>query len=66
MSYTGDPLRDFERRDREQTRALNRLPKCRYCGEPIQGDFVFVFDDKCICEECLNEEHRFYVEDYIR
>lgn len=59
-------LRDWERRDREQTRALSRSPKCTYCGEPIQGDFVFIFDGgKQICEDCLNEEHRFYVDDYI-
>lgn len=65
MGWSGDPLKDWERRDAAQTRALSRYPKCTYCGEPIQGDFVFVFDGKQFCEECLNEEHRFYVDDYI-
>ena len=65
MGWSGDPLKDWERRDREQTRALSRYPVCKYCGEHIQGDYVFIFDGKCMCEDCLNEEHRFYTEDYI-
>jgi formylmethanofuran dehydrogenase subunit E len=62
---TGDPERDYLRYDRERERELSRLPKCSYCGERITGDYVFVFDDKRLCEECLNEEHRHDVEDYI-
>lgn len=65
MGWSGDPLKDWERRDAEQTRALGRYPKCTYCGEPIQGEYVFIFDGKRLCEECLNEEHRFFVDDYI-
>jgi formylmethanofuran dehydrogenase subunit E len=61
----GDAIKDFEARDRAQTRALSRYPLCKYCGERIMGDFVFVFAGDCLCEECLNEEHRFYVDDYI-
>ena len=65
MSWSGDPLADFNRYDREQERRASRYPLCKYCGERIMGDFVFVFDGECMCEECLNEEHRFYVDDYI-
>lgn len=65
MSWSGDPLRDWEKHDREQQAELDRLPKCFYCKDPIQGDFVFVFDKKCMCEECLNEHHRHNVEYYL-
>lgn len=65
MSWSGDALRDFDRHDREQERRLNRYPKCKYCDQRITGDFVFVFDGDCMCEECLNEEHRQYVDDYM-
>ena len=66
MGWTGDPLADSNRYDRERERRASRYPLCKYCGERIMGDFVFVFDGgTCMCEDCLNEEHRHYVDDYI-
>ncbi len=65
MGWTGDPHRDFDRHDREQARALSRYPKCSCCGEHIQGDFVYVFEAERLCEDCLNENYRKYVDDYI-
>lgn len=66
MGWSGDPIADFNRYDSELERSASRLPVCFYCGERIFGDFVFVMDDKkCICEECMNENHRQYVDDYV-
>ena len=64
--YTGDPHRDFDLHEAMLQRDLDRLPKCTYCEEPIQSEFVFVFMGKCYCEECLNYYHRIRVEDYVQ
>ena len=64
-SYSGDPLRDAEARDAEQQAALDKLPKCAYCNEPIQDEFCFEINDELICEDCLNEHHRKWVDDYV-
>lgn len=56
---SGDPLRDADRRDREQTRALSRYPKCKYCGNHIQTEQIFVLDDnEYACEDCINERSK--------
>lgn len=66
MFRTDDPLADFNRWDTEQQKRLDRLPRCRYCGEPIQGEHVYVFDGKCTCEDCLNEYHRISIDRFIQ
>lgn len=66
MGWSGNPLRDYDRHDREMERSASRLPICFYCGERVFGDFVFVLGDKkCICEDCMNNNHRQYVDDYV-
>lgn len=65
MFYSDDPIRDFERHDSGQARELKRLPICAECGEPIQDEHCFEINDELICEECLNQNHRKYVDDYI-
>ena len=47
-----DPIRDFERWDSDLEDELERLPKCKYCEEPIQQDTA-VYIDGFICDECL-------------
>lgn len=64
-SISGDPLRDAEARDRDQQAGLDELPRCAYCGEPIQDDYCWEIDDEIICEECLNEHYRHYTDSYI-
>lgn len=49
-----DPLRDFERHDAKQTAKQNELPKCEYCGEPIQQDDAVRINNGFICDDCLN------------
>ena len=65
MFYTDDPERDFDRYDAEQQEQLEKLPVCSYCLEPIQDDYLYEINDEVICEECLNENFRKNVEDYI-
>lgn len=66
MYYTDDPLRDFARHDAEQQAELDRLPECAECGKPIQSEKCYErIDGELICEECLENNHMHWVEDYI-
>lgn len=65
MYRTDDPLADFARHDAEQSRWLERRPVCSECGEPIQSERCYEVNDELICEECMERNHRKYVEDYI-
>lgn len=65
MSYTGDPIRDFEAWDAERQAGIDRLPVCAYCGEPIQDDFCYAINDEPVCEECLKEHFRKHTDDFI-
>lgn len=65
MYYTDDPLADFARKDADDAAWLQSLPKCAECGEPIQQDFCYEMEGKVICEQCLNENHRKMVDDFI-
>lgn len=40
MSWTDDPVADFDRYDAEQQ--LDSLPVCECCGEPIQQETAVV------------------------
>ena len=57
MSYhrTGDPIADFNRKDAEESRWLDSLPKCKRCGRPIQEENCFDLSDGPICEECVTD-----------
>lgn len=46
----------------KQEKLLERLPVCRYCGEPVQDDYYFCIDGRVWCDECLNFKYRRYVE----
>ena len=62
---TDDPLADFNRWDAEQQAALDKLPKCTECDEPIQDEHCYEINDELICEQCLNENHKKWTEDYF-
>ena len=62
---TDDPHKDFDRWDAEQTAKLEKLPKCSHCDEHIQDDYLYEINDELICEECINQNFRKNVEDYI-
>lgn len=58
-------LRDWERRDREQARALSRYPRCCYCGHHIQTDLIYKIDEnKYACEDCINDRHQ-HLDDFM-
>jgi len=65
MPYTDNPLADFNAHMCEQERQLNKLPKCYECGEPITDEFCYEINDECVCEKCLNDNHRKLVEDIV-
>ena len=62
MYYTDDPVRDFDRYDREQAQREARLPHCEYCGEPIYEKYYEICG-KIVCEECLEDLFAQYVEE---
>lgn len=65
LSYTDDPVADFERYDAEQQAKLNRLPKCCECEEHIQFAACYEINGELICPQCLVDNHRKNTEDYV-
>ena len=61
--YSDDPVRDFERHDREQARRLARLPLCQICGEPIQQEFAVRINYAWFCDRCLDEAREAVADD---
>ena len=55
----------FDRYDEKQQREMDKLPKCEYCGEPITNDFLYNINGDIICEDCLNDNFRKHVDDYM-
>lgn len=54
---SGNPLRDADRRDDRETRALSKYPRCVFCRYPIQTEMIYAIDDcgQYACEDCINE-----------
>ena len=65
MSYTDDPIADFDARDRKEAEWLASLPRCANCDEPIQDDHFYMINDEPICPDCLESDYRKRTEDYI-
>lgn len=65
MMLSNDPIRDAMRHDAECERWLSNRPRCCECGEPIVDDVYYDFHDRYICPQCLEENHRKWVDDYI-
>lgn len=53
------------RYDAEKEAELDKLPKCAECGEPIQSEKCYEIDGELICQECLENNHMHWVEDYV-
>lgn len=62
---TDDPAADFDRFDAEQQKELEKCPKCSMCDEYIQDDYFYEINDEVVCEECINQNFRKLVEDYV-
>lgn len=65
MSYTDDPIRDFERYDAEQQAWLDSRPVCSECDHPIQDERCFQFNGELICQNCLVTYHEKWTEDFV-
>jgi formylmethanofuran dehydrogenase subunit E len=63
MSWSGDPLKDFDRWDSQQQKRLDSLPKCKNCTHPIQQEDAVCIDGDYWCDDCL-EEMRESIGDY--
>lgn len=62
---TDDPVKDYDRYAEEQDKQLQKLPRCSECDNPIQTEECYEINDELICPECLQDNHRKWVEDYI-
>lgn len=65
MAWTDDPISDFNRHDKEQSDRLANLPGCGICSETIQDDHYYLINDEEICPDCLENEFRKEIEDYV-
>ena len=49
-----DVLDMWEAHDIEQSRRLERLPKCFHCGDPVQQEFAVRLDGHgWLCDQCI-------------
>lgn len=64
--YIPDNYDRFEMHMAEQERELDKLPECSECGEKIQTDECYEFNDELICPDCLKNYHKKWVEDYVK
>ena len=65
MYYSDNPVRDAERYYNDLEKQAEKLPVCSECGYRIDGEKAFEFNGEYICEDCLIENHRVWVEDLI-
>ena len=65
MLYSDDPVRDFERHDREQAKRLAQLPVCSVCDEPIQDEELYLINGEFVCPACLDRDFKKRTEDYV-
>ena len=65
MFYSDNPIRDYDRYCEEQEREMERYPECCDCGKRITDDFVYYIFGDIYCEECMKDEYRRPVDDFI-
>lgn len=63
---TDNPVKDFEKYDAEKEAELAKMPKCSYCDEHIQDDYLCDIDGTIYCMECFSENFIKASEDYIQ
>lgn len=62
MYKSHDPIADLRMYQEDEARWLESRPKCSECGEPIQDESAFFYNDEWICEDCMMS-FRKWVED---
>lgn len=55
----------WRNREAQNEKRLARLPRCSECDEPIQDEHCFEINGELICQACLDNNHRKWVEDYV-
>lgn len=55
----------WEQHEADKERRLDRLPRCSECGEPIQDEHCYEVNDELICPDCMESNHRKWVEDVV-
>ena len=65
MCYIPDAYDQWAEYDRQKEEELTNLPKCEYCGKPIQDEYCFEINDEIICEKCLVKNFRKSTEDLV-
>lgn len=65
MAWTDDPVRDYDRYAARQERQLQRFPRCSHCRQYIQADHFYDINEVFFCEDCLDENFRKRVDDYV-
>jgi hypothetical protein len=69
MFRTDDPLADYDRHQDEIDEWMNSLPKCAYCGEPIQDEQCYLINEELIHIDCaheyLHDDCRVNIDDYM-
>lgn len=65
MSRIPDYNDMFDMYDRAREAELDKLPLCDYCNKPITDEHLYDFDGDLVCEDCLKDNFRKNVEDYI-
>ncbi len=56
----------FDSHQAQQDAQLDKLPRCCECDEPIQTEHCFEVNGELICPDCMNDNHRKWVEDYVQ
>lgn len=55
----------WERHEAEREEALQKLPVCYECDEPIQDEHLYHINDMFICEKCMIENYLKRTEDFM-
>lgn len=55
----------FNKHYESQQLKLKKFPRCTNCGHYIQDDYYFEIDGDYFCEECMIENYRKDVGDYV-
>lgn len=63
--WTNDPVADYLSYDADQQDALEKLPVCDICEEPIQDEYCYEIHGEYICEHCMAEYFRKSVDDIM-
>ena len=55
----------WEAHDREQEEALEKLPVCDCCGEPIQQGEAVYYNDQWFCKDCEDKAWEHIRKEYL-